>query len=201
MLAVAGLSSFAFADPTAPQDGGAMTDTPNSGATTTTDDVAIPEPHGSGIQNRTPQPAAVAPTQDIVEIAGNAQDFSTLVVAIEAAGLTETLKGDGPFTIFAPTNTAFEALPEGVLAKLMEPENKNMLASILTYHVIPGKVMSADIVTMKAKTIGGSESSITQNGDVVMVDGAKVVKTDVEASNGVIHVVDKVLMPPVPESE
>ena len=139
--------------------------------------------------------------KDIVEIASGAEDFSTLVAAIEAAGLTETLKGDGPFTVFAPSNAAFEALPEGLVVKLMEPANKEKLKSILMYHVIPSKVMAADVAPMKVATAGGAEATVTMDGEMVMIDAAKVVKTDVVASNGVIHVIDKVLMPPVEEEK
>lgn len=143
--------------------------------------------------------ASVGAVKDIVEIASGAEDFATLVAAIEAAGLTETLKGDGPFTVFAPSNTAFEALPEEILLKLMEPENKEELRSILMYHVIPSKTMAADIAPMKVATAGGAEVTVTLDGETIMIDGAKVVKTDVVASNGVIHVIDKVLMPPMEE--
>ena len=139
--------------------------------------------------------------KDIVEIASGAEDFSTLVAAIEAAGLSETLKGDGPFTVFAPSNAAFEALPEGLVVKLMEPANKEKLKSILMYHVIPSKVMAADVAPMKVATAGGAEATVTMDGETVMIDAAKVVKTDVVASNGVIHVIDKVLMPPPVDEE
>ena len=142
-----------------------------------------------------------AAEQNIVEIAAAADDFSTLVAAVKAAGLAETLSGEGPFTVFAPTNAAFEALPEGTVVKLLEPENKEMLTSILLYHVIPSKVMAADIAPMKVATVGGAEATVTLDGETVMIDAAKVVKTDIEASNGVIHVIDKVIMPPVEEEE
>ncbi len=133
--------------------------------------------------------------KNIVEVAAGAEDFSTLVAAVKAAGLVETLSGDGPFTVFAPTNAAFAKLPEGTVASLLKPENKEKLVAILTYHVIPGKVMAADVKTMKAKTVNGAEASITVGDSGVMIDKAKVVKTDIPASNGVIHVIDTVIMP------
>ncbi len=139
--------------------------------------------------------------KNIVEIASDADDFSTLVAAVKAAGLAETLQGEGPFTVFAPTNAAFEALPEGTVVELLKPENKEKLASILKYHVVSGKIMAADVSPMKVETVGGPEATITMDGETVMLDGAKVIKTDVEASNGVIHVIDKVIMPPMEEKE
>lgn len=132
---------------------------------------------------------------DIVDIAAGADDFSTLVAAVKAAGLEETLRSEGPFTVFAPTNMAFEALPEGTVAELLKPENKEKLAAILTYHVVPGKVMAADVSPMKVATVEGTEATVTMDGKTVMLDDAKIVKTDIEASNGVIHVIDKVIMP------
>ncbi|QHQ36103.1 fasciclin domain-containing protein [Algicella marina] len=134
-------------------------------------------------------------SMDIVDTAVNAGTFSTLVAAVEAAGLVETLKGEGPFTVFAPTDEAFAALPEGTVEGLLQPENKDQLAAILTYHVIPGKVMSTDISgPMSVATVQGSEVDITTEGGV-MVDGATVTTADIEASNGVIHVIDSVIMP------
>jgi len=133
--------------------------------------------------------------QDIVDTAVAAGDFSTLLAAVEAAGLVETLKGDGPFTVFAPTDAAFAALPEGTVDDLLLPENQEMLASILTYHVIPGKIMSTDLSDdMEAETVNGDTVMIDlDNG--VMVDNATVTTADIEASNGVIHVIDAVIMP------
>jgi uncharacterized surface protein with fasciclin (FAS1) repeats len=133
--------------------------------------------------------------QDIVDTAAAAGDFSTLLAAAEAAGLVETLKGDGPFTVFAPTDAAFAALPEGTVDDLLLPENQEMLASILTYHVIPGKIMSTDLSDdMEAETVNGDTVMIDlDNG--VMVDNATVTTADIEASNGVIHVIDAVIMP------
>ena len=142
------------------------------------------------------QPTAEAPKADIVDTAVAADDFNTLVAAVQAAGLVETLKGDGPFTVFAPTDEAFAALPEGTVENLLRPENKDQLVAVLTYHVIPGKVMSADIAGKKLSvaTVQGSSVAIDATSGV-MVDDASVVAADVEASNGVIHVIDKVILP------
>ena len=131
---------------------------------------------------------------DIVAVASSAGSFKTLVAAVKAAGLVETLQGKGPFTVFAPTDEAFAKLPTGTLENLLKPENKEKLVAILTYHVVPGKVMAADVKTMMAKTVNGKELSIKVEDGNVMVDNAKVVKTDVAASNGVIHVIDTVLL-------
>jgi uncharacterized surface protein with fasciclin (FAS1) repeats len=141
-----------------------------------------------------------ADNHDIVNLASNTEDLSTLVAAVKAADLVETLKGDGPFTVFAPTNAAFDNLPEGTLESLLKPENKDELAKILTYHVVSGKVMSSDLQDgMTATTVEGS--SITINlGDNVMINQAKVVKADIEASNGVVHVIDSVILPPEEDS-
>ena len=138
---------------------------------------------------------AAGHSKDIVDTAAAAGDFGTLLAAAEAAGLVETLKGDGPFTIFAPTDAAFAALPEGTVEDLLKPENKETLAGILTYHVIAGKVMSTDLTEdMEAATVNGDTVVIDlDNG--VMVDGANVTAADIEATNGVIHVIDAVIMP------
>jgi len=132
---------------------------------------------------------------DIVAVASGNPDFSTLVAAIQAAGLVETLQGDGPFTVFAPTNAAFDALPEGLLEKLLLPENVAVLTAILTYHVVPGMVMSADVTAGDVATVEGSNIAITTDGGV-KVNEANVVSVDVAASNGVIHVIDAVILPP-----
>jgi transforming growth factor-beta-induced protein len=132
---------------------------------------------------------------DIVEVASGNADFSTLVAAVQAAGLVETLQGEGPFTVFAPTNAAFAALPAGVLERLLLPENKDLLASILTYHVVPGKVLAADVVDGEVATAQGGNVVLSTMGGV-KVNQANVVATDVIASNGVIHVIDSVLLPP-----
>jgi uncharacterized surface protein with fasciclin (FAS1) repeats len=132
---------------------------------------------------------------DIVAVASAAGMFKTLCAAVTAGGLVPTLQGPGPFTVFAPTDEAFAKLSAGTVASLLKPENKEKLKAILLYHVVPGKVMAADVKTMKAKTAGGKELSIKVEGGTVMVDNAKVVKTDVAASNGVIHVIDSVVLP------
>jgi uncharacterized surface protein with fasciclin (FAS1) repeats len=140
----------------------------------------------------TAEPAAVG---TIVDVAAGNPDFSTLVAAVQAAGLVETLNGEGPFTVFAPTNEAFAALPAGVLDALLLPENKDALVKILTYHVVPGTVMAADVTAGDAATVEGQNITIATDGGVT-VNGAAVVQTDVVASNGVIHVIDAVLLPP-----
>lgn len=134
--------------------------------------------------------------KDIVDTAAANEQFSTLVAAVQAAGLVETLKGDGPFTVFAPTNDAFAKLPAGTVENLLKPENKDQLVAVLTYHVLPGKVMAADIAgkELSTATVQGSMVDIdATNG--VMVDGATVTTADIEASNGVIHVIDTVILP------
>lgn len=131
----------------------------------------------------------------VVEIAAGNKNFSTLVAAVKAAGLAEALSGDGPFTVFAPTNAAFDKLPKGTVEMLLKPENKDKLAAILKYHVISGKVMAADVKPMMAKTLEGSEFKVSMKDGAVMVDNAKVVKTDLVGKNGVIHVIDTVIMP------
>ena len=135
----------------------------------------------------------IMPKNDIIEAARAAGSFKTLLTAIEAAGLTDTLRGDGPFTVFAPTDEAFAKLPKGTLDALLKDKAK--LTSILTYHVVPGKVMAADVVKLtEAKTVQGQSVKIATVGGV-MVDNAKVIKTDVPATNGVIHVIDTVIIP------
>ena len=162
------------------------------------------------------QPASDAPVQpptdaadqpetelvDIVDTAASADGFQTLVAAVKAADLVDTLKGDGHFTVFAPTDEAFAKLPEGTLDDLLKPENKGKLASILTYHVVPGKVLAADVVNLKsAKTVQGAEIAIVVEGGNVKVDEANVTTTDIDCTNGVIHVIDAVILPPEPEKE
>ena len=145
-------------------------------------------------------PLAFAPAhaaqKDIVDTAVGAGSFNTLVTAVKAAGLVDTLKGEGPFTVFAPTDEAFAKLPAGTVEDLLKPENKDKLVSILTYHVVPGKVMSSDIAgkTLEAGTVQGQKAKIDATSGVT-IDGAKVVTADVEATNGVIHVIDTVIMP------
>jgi uncharacterized surface protein with fasciclin (FAS1) repeats len=134
--------------------------------------------------------------KDIVDTAVAAGSFNTLAKALQAADLVDTLKGDGPFTVFAPTDAAFAKLPAGTLTDLLKPENKQKLQRILTYHVVPGRVSSADVVKLQtAKSVSGDTIDITANGGTVRVDNARVVKTDITASNGVIHVIDAVIIP------
>jgi uncharacterized surface protein with fasciclin (FAS1) repeats len=143
--------------------------------------------------------APIANAQTVVEIAAGNEDFSTLVTAIEAAGLVETLSGEGPFTVFAPNNAAFEALPDGTLDDLLMPENQDQLVAVLTYHVVPGAVMAADAAgaTVELDTVQGSAVTVDGTGDGVTVDGANVIAADIEADNGVIHVIDAVILPPM----
>jgi len=142
-------------------------------------------------------PARAQQTEDIVDTAVAAGSFKTLAKALTAADLVGTLKGAGPFTVFAPTDEAFEKLPAGTLDNLLKPENKAMLVRVLTYHVVPGRVMAADVVKINsAKAVSGDSLHIKATGGNVMVDKARVTKTDIIASNGVIHVIDSVLLPP-----
>ena len=134
---------------------------------------------------------------DIVAVAAGNPDFSTLVAAVKAAGLVETLQGAGPFTVFAPNNAAFEALPAGLVDKLLLPENKDTLVKILTYHVVAGKVMAADVAAGDVPSVEGSNITVTVDAGTVTLNGSsKVIATDVAASNGVIHVIDAVILPP-----
>ena len=139
--------------------------------------------------------ASAAEEKTIVGVAAGAGQFNTLVAAVKAAGLVDTLNGAGPFTVFAPTDEAFAKLPAGTVETLLKPENKEKLVAILTYHVLAGKVMAADVKTMDAKTVNGKEASIKVDGGKVTIGAATVVKTDIAASNGIIHVIDTVLIP------
>lgn len=133
---------------------------------------------------------------DIVETAVAAGTFNTLVAAVQAAGLVDTLKGEGPFTVFAPSDEAFAALPEGTVDSLLKPENREQLIAVLTYHVVPGKVTAADVARISsAATVNGESVSISTSYGKVKIDGATVVQADVMASNGVIHVIDQVILP------
>jgi uncharacterized surface protein with fasciclin (FAS1) repeats len=178
-LFVAGIASVALvlAACGSDEDSAAVT-TPAAEAPMSTD--AMTEPAAPG---------------DIVAVASANADFSTLVTAVGAAGLVETLQGPGPFTVFAPTNAAFAALPAGILDKLLLPENKDVLAQILTYHVVSGQVMAADVVAGDVPSVQGEPITITTDGGV-KVNNANVTATDVAASNGVIHVIDAVILPP-----
>ena len=145
-------------------------------------------------------PATTAPSKTIVQIAASNPEFSTLVAAVQAAGLTDTLSGAGPYTVFAPTNAAFAALPAGTVSTLFEPQNKAALTKILTYHVVPGALMAKDVMPGTVTTVEGSTFTVNSaDGGLTITDGkggtAKIVKTDIVASNGVIHVIDAVLQP------
>ena len=143
-----------------------------------------------------------AGTKDIVDTAVAAGQFKTLAAALKAAGLVETLKGEGPFTVFAPTDEAFAKLPEGTVQDLLKPENKEKLTAILTYHVVPARATSEQVAGMSsAKTVQGGQVKLKAAGGKVTVDGANVIKADVMASNGVIHVIDAVLIPEAKESK
>jgi uncharacterized surface protein with fasciclin (FAS1) repeats len=136
-----------------------------------------------------------ASAKTVVEIAAGSPDHTTLVAAVKAAGLAETLGGAGPFTVFAPTNAAFAKLPAGTVDSLLKPENKAKLVAVLTYHVVPAKVMAADVKTGEAPTVNGKKLALKADGMGVTVNGAKVVAADLVGSNGVIHVVDTVILP------
>ncbi len=134
---------------------------------------------------------------DIVDTAVAAGQFKTLAAALDAAGLVDTLKGEGPFTVFAPTDEAFAKLPAGTVETLLKPENKDQLTAVLTYHVVPGKVMAADVVKLsEANTVNGKMVRVKVDGGDVMINDAKVTAADIAASNGVIHVIDTVILPP-----
>ena len=148
----------------------------------------------AGVTALIAQPAAAA---DIVDVAASNKSFTTLVAAVKAAGLVDTLKGPGPFTVFAPTDEAFAKLPPGTVESLLKPENKAKLQQVLTYHVVPGKVMAGDLKGKRtdAPTVQGSRVAIDARGNAVKVDDAVVTMADVGASNGVIHVIDAVILP------
>ncbi|MEG5016103.1 MULTISPECIES: fasciclin domain-containing protein [unclassified Microcoleus] len=150
----------------------------------------------AGNGKTTASPAPMAQAKDIVAIASGDAQFETLTKALGAAGLVTTLQGKGPFTVFAPTDAAFAALPEGTVENLLKPENKALLTKILTYHVVPGSVVSTSLKSGDVKSVEGSSLKVGVNAGKVTVSGANVVKADIKASNGVIHVIDKVLMPP-----
>ena len=189
LVAVAGLTVAACSDD----------DTSNASASEATEDTATSTTAADdNMQSDTADEPATDTT--IVDIAASNPDFSTLVTAVQAAGLTETLAGPGPYTVFAPTNDAFAKLPTGTIETLLEPANKDQLTSILTYHVVPAEVMAADVTAGDVTTVNGATFSVSTDGGVVISDGqgrtAKVVQTDIVASNGVIHVIDAVLLPP-----
>ena len=141
---------------------------------------------------------AAASDKNIVETASAAGQFKTLTAAINAADLAETLKGSGPFTVFAPTDAAFAKLPAGTVENLLKPENRDRLAAILTYHVVPGKVTAAEVTQLdEAKTANGRMIDVSTSGGIMMVNDAKVITADIPASNGIIHVIDTVILPEV----
>ena len=144
-------------------------------------------------------PALADDKKDIVDTATAGENFKTWITAIKAADLVDTLKGEGPYTVLAPTDEAFAKLPEGTLDNLLKPENKDKLVAILKYHVIPGKSLNADVLKLDGqavKTVEGNSARVAVKDGTVTIDGAKVVKSDIECSNGVIHQIDTVLMPP-----
>lgn len=161
-----------------------------AGCSSDSGDSAMESPTPAATAEATGEPAT------IVEVAAGNDDFSTLVAAVQAADLGETLSADGPYTVFAPTNEAFEALPDGVVDKLLKPKNKEVLTQVLTYHVVPGEVTSDMIEPGEVATVEGSDVTISTDGGKVMVDDAMVVTADVPASNGVIHAIDAVILPP-----
>ena len=189
LVAVAGLTVAACSDD----------DSSNASASEATEDTAT---RTTAADDNMQSDTADEPATDttIVDIAASNPDFSTLVTAVQAAGLTETLAGPGPYTVFAPTNDAFAKLPAGTVETLLEPANKDQLTSILTYHVVPAAVMAADVTAGDVTTVNGATFSVSTDGGVVISDGqggtANVVQTDIVASNGVIHVIDAVLLPP-----
>lgn len=156
---------------------------------------AIAHDHKSGDDKKAH--AEKAMEKDIVDTAAANESFSTLVAAVKAAELVEALKGEGPFTVFAPTNAAFEALPEGTVENLLKAENKEKLQAVLTYHVVPGNIMAADIADGETEvtTLQGTTLTVTKTADGVTVDDANVTSTDIKTSNGVIHVIDAVVLP------
>ncbi len=158
---------------------------------------ATPAPTAAPTNTPMPMPTNTPAPQTIVDIAVADGRFTTLVAAVQAAGLVETLAGEGPFTVFAPTDEAFAKLPAGTLEELLKPENKQQLTDILLYHVVPGKVMAADVVNLsEVETALGEKVSIKVEDDKVFINDAQVILTDIEASNGVIHVIDTVILPP-----
>jgi uncharacterized surface protein with fasciclin (FAS1) repeats len=150
---------------------------------------------GDCAANQSASATTCTAAKDLVAVASGAENFKTLVAAVKAAGLVETLQGQGPFTVFAPTDEAFAKLPAGTVEDLLKPENKDRLAAILKYHVVPGKVLAADVKTMEAKTAQGQNLKLKVSDAGVTVNNANVIKTDLLADNGVIHVIDRVILP------
>lgn len=219
VVAIAGASVLIGFPAEAQQQGGATNPSPsifneppyNRRSTTPTPEAA-PEAAPSAPTTPTEQPPAASPStpstpstegattggeNNVVALAAANESFKTLTAALTAAGLTETLSGEGPFTVFAPTDAAFAALPQDALQELLKPENKQILVKILTYHVVPGKVTSTDLKSGEVKTVeGGAVNVKVDPAAGVTVNDAKVVQPDIQASNGVIHVIDKVILPP-----
>ncbi len=164
----------------------------------TTDETTAVEPDPTAEDPMAEDPMADGMGDSVVDVAASDASFSTLAQAIEAAGLTETLSSEGPYTVFAPTNEAFEALPEGTLEELLLPENQDVLAQILTYHVLPAEVLAADVTTGDVETVEGTTVAVVVDEATgsVMVNDAMVIMPDVQASNGVIHAIDQVILPP-----
>ncbi len=160
--------------------------------------VSLPSLANEPITSPVVKKVAVAPTGNIVQVAVANGSFKTLVAAVKAAGLADTLSGKGPFTVFAPTDDAFAKLPAGTVEFLLKPENKAALVKVLTYHVVSGKVLAKDIKSgsVLVPTVEGSSIKVTKTSKTVVIDGAKVIAADVKAKNGVIHVIDTVLLPP-----
>lgn len=158
--------------------------------------IAGPAAAGSPTQREKKMTALQTTQKDIVATAVAAGSFKTLAAALQAAGLVETLQSKGPFTVFAPTDEAFAKLPKGTVEELLKPENKEKLTSVLTYHVVAGRVMAKDVIGLEsAKTVNGQSLSVLVKDGAVRIDGANVVKTDIVCSNGVIHVIDSVVLP------
>lgn len=199
-IAAAGIVGLLFLSGCGADSGDTTTDTTSVAVTTDApmeSEAPMEESETPMEESETPMEESEAPMEDagtIVDVAAANPDFETLVAAVTAADLGETLSGEGPFTVFAPTNEAFEALPDGLLDALLLPENKETLATILTYHVLPAEVMSADVTAGEVATVEGSTLEIKTD-DGVMVNDATVITPDVDASNGVIHAIDKVLVP------
>lgn len=170
----------------------AGTTTPPDGTMTKPGTMTSPEVMTKPVK----KPAAVAAGKTIVDLASKSKSFTTLVAALKAADLVETLAGSGPFTVFAPTNAAFAKLPKATLAQLLKPENKEQLKKILTYHVVSGAVSSKMLKSGQVETVEGSKITVKINGKKVMINKARVLQADVKASNGYIHAIDTVIMPP-----
>jgi len=217
LVAIAGASAL-IGFPAEAQQGGAVNPTPsifneppyNRSRTTAPTPEATPSTPTTSPTEVTPEASPSTPSRpssegpmtgtgsnNVVALAAANDSFETLTAALKAAGLTETLAGEGPFTVFAPTDEAFAALPQDALQELLKPENKAILVKILTYHVVPGKVTSNDLKAGGVKTVEGGEVNVkTDSAMGVTVNDAKVVQPDIQASNGVIHVIDKVILPP-----